>query len=614
MKAALRWLLIVGAWIALSLLVEFLHKRAPQGALTQAEYSLTAPGATQAWQPVTLPHDWRADKTLRDAGTLWYRLRFEHDVQERDPGAVLLWYLSMNAAVWLNGERVGDGGAMDAPVARNWFRPLLFSVPAPLLRGGANELLIEVRGVPAGDGFLGPVYVDDMSKLLPAYESRYFLKVTFLQLTCVLFLTMALPTGILWFKRRQDTIYLWHAAAAVLSAIYIFVIVYKNLPGAQAAPFWEWLRVCAIGWMIVAIIMLIHRYLGIQRPKLERIVWIIELGGAALMLAYGLLFDATGMQRLVNAVWEPAVVALGGYPAVLMFKAYATQPDRPGFWLMLTGNLLLILGIHDLLMVNHLWPPYDGFYVNYGAPGPLIAFTGILLERFLHALRESETLNRELAARVEQKSDELRRSYDERKTLEDAHLLAEERGRILMDMHDGIGGRLVSTLARLEKSGQTASPVGESVREALADLRLIIYSLEPSAQNLRTALALMRERLQGACEDAGIAVRWSLDGLPDEFSLGPRSTLQLLRLVQEAITNVLKHAQATRLDLGAAYDVGTRKLRVEIADNGCGLPDPLPAGSGKGIENLRRRARHLDGTLSLISNQPGLKIILELAA
>ena len=610
MKIA-HWLLIVSAWVGLAGLIHWLHQRAPEGAFTQAQFT-TQSAQSGPWQPVMLPHDWHSAADSDHAATGWYRMQISVATLDPEPQALLLWQISMNAAVTFNGERIGDGGAMGDPVAHNWFRPLLFTIPGSLLRQGSNELLVEVRGVPLGSGFLGPVYFGKLSQLQPAFETRHFLIVTFLQLMCVLFVAMALPTGILWLKRPADSIYACHAAAALTSALYIFVLVAKNLPGAGMAPFWELMRVSSIGFSIVCITMLIHRYLGITRTRVERVLWSVEIAGVATLVGLG-YFKPDLMHALVNRVWEPLVVGVGGYPAVLMFKAYAAKPDRPGFWLMLTGNLLLILGIHDLLMINRLWPPFDGFYVTYAAAGPLVAFTGILLERFLNALREAETLNRELADRVAEKSAELQRSYEEQKGLESARVVAEERSRILMDMHDGIGGRLVSMLARLENSGQSAEPIVEQVREALADLRLIIYSLEPSAQQLCTALALMRDRLEPVCEGAGLQVQWRLGELPEEYELGPRKTLQLLRLIQEAVTNVLKHAKASCLGIHARIETHdtASDLLIEIKDDGVGLPQSVPSG-GKGLESMRQRARRLQASLMFEPADPGLRIVLRM--
>lgn len=603
------WLIIIAAWVGFTGLTHWLHQRQPPGGLVAAEFSLMPPGPGAVFQPVRLPHAWRDSPDSGHATTGWYRLRFSHEAGDQEPQALLLWQLSMNAAVWLNGMRIGDGGSMVEPVARNWFRPLLLSAPESLLRAGANELLIELRAVPAGSGFLGPVYAGRLTSLRSAFEQRHFLKVTFLQLLCVLFLVMALPTGILWFKRRQDSIYLCHAAAALFSALYIFIIVAGSLPGQSLAPFWEWLRVTAIGFAILCITMLIHRYVGLRPPRVESLLWAFEISCAAALLLYG-LWRPEAMQQLVNRVWEPLVVGVGGYPALLMFKAYATKPDRPGFWLMITGNLLLILGVHDLLMINGLIAPFDGFYVTYGGAGPLIAFTGILMERFLHALRDSETLNAELVSRVEQKSAELAQAYAQKQQLENASLLAEERSRLLMDMHDGLGGQLVSTLARLENAGESQGAAAASVREALADLRLIIYSLEPSANDLGVALALVRGRLDAVCTAAGLQLHWQQAGLPEACELGPRATLDVMRVVQEAVSNALKHAQASELRVRAYAQQrdAVPGIAVEIQDNGRGMAVATPA--GKGLGHLARRAARLGGQLDIEAASPGCRVRL----
>lgn len=597
------WPLIIGVWIGVSALIHWVHTLQPSAALTQSEFASATP---EQWQAVTLPHDWYPANKQTTNG--WYRLQFQYPGGATEPWAILLWQVSMNAAVTLNGQRIGDGGSMADPLIRNWFRPLMFVAPVSLLRPGANELLIQIRTTAPDSGFLGPVYAGPLDQLRPWFDARYFLKVTLLYLLVVLFLTMSLPTVLLWLKRKEEKTYLWHAISAVLSAIYLFNIVAAHPP--VSAPVWIWLHYSNVLCVMIAIMVMLHRYLGIVRPRFERILWALA-AVIALVIAVAGSFDAALIPVLGARVSDGLLMSVSAYTGVLMFKVYTGKPDHPGFWLMPTGILLMLLGLRDIFMLNHLIAPFNGFYLPYAAPGPLIAFTGILLERFLRLLRESENLTVELAQRVEQKTAELRHSYDEQKVLEQSRLIAEERSRILMDMHDGIGGHLVSTLARLEKSGPVAADVASSVRDALADLRLIIYSLEPSAQSLRTALATMRDRLEGAFEDSGVSMRWRLDELPESLALGPRNTLQLLRFVQEAITNVFKHAGASRLEFRAGLQAQGELpgLNVEISDNGRGF-DQTAASSGKGLNNLRRRARHLNGRLVILQDNPGVRIQL----
>ena len=90
---------------------------------------------------------------------------------------------------------------------------------------------------------------------------------------------------------------------------------------------------------------------------------------------------------------------------------------------------------------------------------------------------------------------------------------------------------------------------------------------------------------------------------------GPERVLQALRIVQEAITNVVKHAQATTITVRTgeqADDGGTPGVFVEIQDDGRGM-HATPA-SGRGIVNMRRRANQLGGRIDIASGAGGTTV------
>jgi signal transduction histidine kinase len=118
---------------------------------------------------------------------------------------------------------------------------------------------------------------------------------------------------------------------------------------------------------------------------------------------------------------------------------------------------------------------------------------------------------------------------------------------------------------------------------------------------LISVLATLRFRLGKRLELAGIAIEWDMQDLPALAWLGPPQALQLIRIVQEVLTNVLKHAIATRLRISAHCK--QPDVEVCIADNGMGFMVAAVA-AGRGMRNLRQRAASLSGSISIESN-PG---------
>jgi signal transduction histidine kinase len=147
------------------------------------------------------------------------------------------------------------------------------------------------------------------------------------------------------------------------------------------------------------------------------------------------------------------------------------------------------------------------------------------------------------------------------------------------------------------------------------DLRLIIESsgLDDS-HDFGQRLAPLRHRCTRLLEAAGIECHWTLDGL-QACRLDGKRALDFLRVLQEGLTNVLKHSGATRADIGIAVEQG--QLSLTIRDNGLGFENPVDRASalaGIGLRNMHARAARLDGALEIDSGAAGTVLTLRCPA
>jgi signal transduction histidine kinase len=92
--------------------------------------------------------------------------------------------------------------------------------------------------------------------------------------------------------------------------------------------------------------------------------------------------------------------------------------------------------------------------------------------------------------------------------------------------------------------------------------------------------------------DAGVRSDWQLRLPPDGLALPPYTALQLLRVMQEALVNVLRHAEASRVEVGIGIDADCGELQLVVEDDGRGLD---PGVGGRGVEAMQGRARALGG-------------------
>jgi signal transduction histidine kinase len=234
----------------------------------------------------------------------------------------------------------------------------------------------------------------------------------------------------------------------------------------------------------------------------------------------------------------------------------------------------------------------------YASPVLFALLTWVVTTRFVQAQRESEALNRELEARVTEKHSELEDSYGKLRALEREQAVARERERIMRDLHDGLGGHLVSALALAEHGD--AGAIEETLRDALEDLRLVINSLDPDSEDIAVLLGIMRLRMEKRMSREGIGFDWQVSDVRAVRGFGPAMALQILRIVQEAFANILKHSHAMTITVrsGETNGAGDPSVYLEIHDDGQGIGN---GARGRGLDNMRRRALAIGGKLEISS-------------
>jgi signal transduction histidine kinase len=606
----LRSLALLSLWVILLGTVVLLHGLQPRnkGVLEDARWSLEAvqpPGVSLPEQ--TLPHVWRENAAAVER--IRYHTTVELPQAPTGTWAVYLPSLSLNAGVWINGHRIGGGEGLEAPYHRYRYKPRLFELPASLLDAGENRIMVETVAFPPGSGFLKAVHLAPLSALAPAYRLRHALKVDYLWALMVAVTVVGSLMFAIWVARREEPVYLWYTLTSMTFVVYSWGFATHRMP---LPPVWcDWLYSMSVGSFVAAITIFALHLLNRREPRLERaLAAVLVLGGIgmALLAALGPAHFHTWVAR----IWHSAVLAFGVYPVWLFVRETWRKSDARSFWIMASATSMLVGGAHDVLINNHVIPPFNGNYLAYMVPLPITVFTWLLIHRFMVALKLSETLTAELNQRVADREAELARTYASLREAEAQKVLAEERARIQRDMHDGVGGTLISTLAGIELKGDTDSPAAEALRGALDDLRLMIYSLEGEADTLRSALARLADRLRSRAEDAGLRFVSDFQALPADLALSPSDSLQLLRIVQEAFTNALKHARAQALRLSAAVETqdGQAGVAVSFSDDGRGFDPEAPREGGYGLANQRARAQRLGGALSLSSGAEGTRVRL----
>lgn len=557
-----------------------------------------------AWTSVSLP-DHVAVSRQRLA-IAWYRLRVDIDPAQHRLWSLYLRHPWTTASVWVNGILVDDAGSDRRPLPF-YVSDLHFVIPADLVRKGGNVIL--VRSVrERSDVYLGTVWLGDAEQL-SGFKTRTSLYTqTYVRVFVVVIVVLSLVYAGLFVMRRRETAYAWFAAALLMWAIQN---AWTQFDAPPISPAWAWRPVAfiALGWFVICAAVFVHRFAHLVRPRTERSLFLVGILGSIALWATAAT-DEVAYRIMGPFIWVPLVCLLGLYVGGCLLKALRSGPVLESQALAIVALFLAMVGIRDYLRDRGVVESAIGLYLPYAAPVVLLVFGGILLRRFVLALDESERLNRDLEARVAEKSAAIEASYARIANMETQRARTEERERLMRDMHDGIGGQLVQALAMVDRNADKAR-MREVIQSCLDDLRLVIDTSATGGENLGAVLASLRSRMRRRLEGSGVQLDWPLDDCSESVVLSGHSTLQVLRILQEALSNALRHSAATNLRVECELDTAPRisQLRLTILDNGSGF-DPATVAQGRGLGNLRKRAGDLGGRIELETGPGGTRVSL----
>jgi len=573
----------------------------------------TLPDASCGWQTVELAKVWhssRQDVPLVDA---WYKLRFHLDAVPERSLAMYTVAFNRSGRVFVNGNLLRELGAMRDPLPLNWDRAQYLVLPAMMLRAGDNEIEIQQRihTYRGESGWLAPVRLGSEDELRPIWQRRVFWQSDIVRLlgSCT-FAIGLLMLGV-WLGRRRDSMYFWFGCMALSWALQS-VDSYAEMPPLPPLV-WERVVVCMPVLRGVLMLMFVLSYGGMRRPVVATVAWSYFLCGAVAMFSGSM--PPVGMD-----LWFLGFLVASLYFLYLQVLVGLRRSRVEGVLLLCAGTLDMALSAHDLVLFSeHTWA--DRFYLaHYSAPLYLFVIGTILVRRFTESLSAHENLAAVLEQRIDEKAAELERNYEQLVEARRNEALALERTRIMSEMHDGIGSQLTMALSLVRQMDREHDPeragedgrVATVLRESIEDLQLIIDSLEPVENDLLTVLGTLRYRLQDRLGKSGIDLHWNVVDLPPLPMLTPHSVLSILRIVQEAFANCLKHSGADRIAVttGLQGEPGVDEMaHIVIVDNGRGID--LSRGAGRGLENMRRRAAALGGLLKILSQAGRTEVRLE---
>jgi signal transduction histidine kinase len=517
----------------------------------------------------------------------------------------------MNVQLWLNGKRLAaTSDAARGMTTRFWNSPWL--VPMPIDAAGGAETAdaprvvhLRVTAVAANDGGLSALWWGGAEALRARHEALSFVRVT-LPAWCVAFgLSLGLVFVFVWMHNHTQQPWGYFGAASVVWGLSNLNLTLTRVPMPDA-----WWETCVqlfnfLGpWLLI---LFGFSFTGALTRRLAPWLW----AHAALTSAFLLATNDQSTHWKSPLVTAPLLI-LGFWALITIARWIRLNAVSAGLLFPTVASVTFIAASHDWAIQAGLISVEQPFLLVLASPLLLSTIAWLLAADYARAQHGLQQLNLDLDSRVRAREAQLQTSFEHQGRIESALAVAEERTRILRDIHDGAGSHLSTAIRLIEHGTAQPAAVAQTLREALDQLKLSIDTLNVLPGDVVALLANLRYRLEPRMADAGITLLWSIDALPPWPGGQRERAMQNLQFIMfEIVSNVLQHAHATALRVEAAVSNTGRTIRLTFADNGKGLA-PSSSAVPPLITTIRKRVAMIGATLDVADANPGLSLVIEL--
>lgn len=368
-----------------------------------------------------------------------------------------------------------------------------------------------------------------------------------------------------WLARREEREHLLLAITTVVWAVFnLQYVLPAEAQGVatHAAQRWQVAatQLLPIPWLNWLIYLFIAHLTPQRRPRwLERLLPGYVFGFSVAVMPLWPLVERWPMLP----VWAYTLFGIMSVATIAVMVAALGRTERRV--IQVACLYCIAAAAHDLMLRQGWLAPDRIALIPYTGLALLGSFTFTLQRRYVAALAAEERAQAQLSLKLAQREQELHRQHQRVLQLERERTEQRERQRLMRDLHDGVGGLLTTSLMLAEQGCMSRDDLVDALRQAVDDLRTTIDVLQPAVQDLGELLANFRHRIGPRLQAAGVELVWELSPGIDRLRFTPEQKLHLLRWLQEALTNALRHARPQRLCQG-------RRVSAGPLDGGCVRP------------------------------------------
>ncbi|MBV7435453.1 hypothetical protein KRX19_10490 [Cardiobacteriaceae bacterium TAE3-ERU3] len=559
------------------------------------------------WQPVELSdYQWTTRWPLYSGGA-WYRLRWQADCDDDNSDdqtlAIAVKYLNSAGAIYLNDALLFRDESLVEPLSQSQALPRFLAVPKALIR---QDNYLDIYVVSIYQKFqpgLGKVIIAPYDEANQIYEQWRLQNFTLPWSNIIMSLATGLPWLFVWLCNRRVTVFGWYAASSlswVLLASMMYTTSLYFLPNTLAL-----VRAVNMLLPMVAVFFytFLYRFCERRFPVWERLQFI---AAGMSSLAFLLIPEEWIVTFSLILLLSLLVITLGNF---VFFIIHTWRNPRHEYIITAISLIgFIVVFFHDIYIGINLRET-DHIWFSYATIGSVLAMSFIFSVYSRRIFRQLRDYNTRLEQEIVIAKASLRQQMLEQENVRLENTLLQERLRVSHELHDGIGSSIIRSIAEIERQKDSVpNHVFLALLKLLRDdLRQVIdNAFGESSVTPETPVIWMapsRQRFNTLFDALDISASWSI---PSSWQTRPQPVLclTLSRILEECLTNIIKHSRASLVQVTVRQNQSA--LFLSITDNGVGFDVGAVKRSGLsvGLSSIQRRCARQNGHVWIYS-RPG---------
>ena len=529
---------------------------------------------------------------------------------------------------YLNGDWVAGLPQSTETERWMWYQPFIMPLPSHLLRtdGTPNVLTVSQTSQEPYISIAQP-YFGTLDELRRVYGVTLFFGTTLAKAFNLLCLVAGLFLLGAWIASPKEPVYALAGSASVLWAIFFTLALWTEM-SMSWLWMWRWTLYACESGLISLMTLFVLSFIGQPLGKWGRCLLLLMACLAPVVYAIG----GRPTEHYLDMLWTPSLLMFYLYASLrLVMYCYKTR-HVPACILLFQSALCMALAFHDYAvltgMIDQLrqsdgqrgWAMllFEHIYLAHlGMPLLLVVMGYILLIQHQANISALENSHLHLEATLQQRELDLEKIHQQMKVVARSEATLMERERIYQDVHDGIGSQLVKAIFSLRNSGPGLAAVEHNLQACLRDLRLVIDAHQAADSDVQSAVFSFCLTQELHLEGSGLTINYDVGDACTVYA-EPRVNLNVLRVLQESLSNTIQHSGASEVLIKVVLD--NTNLILSITDNGQNRSASallqqytLYGHSGnKGITGLALRAADIGGKYTIDITASGTKVQLSI--